>query len=293
MKYTKTWIDPLEINGSKYHEIHDLVSQHQKLLMTVLPPDEKTFSPKYKLFLNAAASDIVQTLKWIDTHRTFADDNDSAVRLASDYLGDYAINKDALELLRIKRESLYFESDHDFYVRTAFDLLYDEYPYRYELDSEPDPSSVFKSVENHYRVRELKDNVSVRKAVGNDPRMLAILATLQGQAPQHSPAVQAEATPKGSGGNTRRTKHRQGLAKRLIHELFEQHPDKSGGDICRLLESSSSVKAGWRVERHVGNRIELDDPKKDTYIIDSDDGNGKVTAGTIDTWLSNYRKKVK
>lgn len=109
----------------------------------------------------------------------------------------------------------------------------------------------------------------------------------------HAPAVQAEPTPKGSGGNTRRTKHKQGLAKRLIHELFEQYPDKSGGEICGLLESQKFQLDGWRVERHVGSVTEPDNIKKDKYIIESDQGTDRVTAGTIDTWLSNYRKKVK
>lgn len=128
--------------------------------------------------------------------------------------------------------------------------------------------------------------VSNAQSQGND-------AALQGQAPQHAPAVQAEPTPKGSGGNTRRTKHKQGLAKRLIHELFEQYPDKSGGEICGLLESQKFQLDGWRVERHVGSVTEPDNIKKDKYIIESDQGTDRVTAGTIDTWLSDYRKNVK
>lgn len=109
-----------------------------------------------------------------------------------------------------------------------------------------------------------------------------------------APAVQAEA-PKSSGGNTRRTKHKQGLAKKLIHELFEQHPNKSGGEICGLLESTKFQLDGWSVRRHVGNITEPDDSKKDKYTIDSEiyQGTDSVTAGTIDTWLCKYRKKVK
>jgi hypothetical protein len=94
---------------------------------------------------------------------------------------------------------------------------------------------------------------------------------------------------KGKGGNAQRTKHKVGLAKRLIHELFKKYPDKSGGEICCLLETTSYQLQGWRVERNIGSRLEPDNPKKDKYLIVCDDGSDGVTAGTIDTWLSKHR----
>lgn len=199
MKHAKIRIEPFKINGRTNYSLYELVDHYRKLLAEIAPPDENTYSFEFSVLLDVALSHIVHQLKWIDTHRTFADDNDSAVRLALDSLGDSATKKDALELLRIKREYFGVEKRHDYYVGLVIKMLDDEYPYRYETHPEPDPSSVFKSVENHYRVRELKNTVSVRNAVGNDPRMLAILATLQGQAPQHVPA---QPTPKSSGGNT-------------------------------------------------------------------------------------------
>lgn len=207
---------------------------------------------------------------------------------AFDELGDYPVSKrDVTEFLDIVRENVDSQEIIEYGALTLLDGRMD-FP-----TPEPNNTCLFETAKRSKKFHALIQRLGVRKAVDNDPSMLTVLNVLaisQGQAPQHAPA---EPTPKGSGGNTRRTKHRQSLAKELIHKLFEQYPDKSGGEICGLLESSNFVKAGWRVERHVGSVTEPDNIKKDKYTIESDQGTYRVTAGTIDTWLSNYRKKVK